>query len=353
MSKALVRISVPEAAPQAIQAAPQPTPAKTQALLPFSTYYGTHLRPKGCLDAVHARFPALKTAPASKAVASFGSYYVKHFQPLAGLEATHSRFPVSEWKRDSIAKSEPRAAATPKAVASFGSYYIKHFKPRAGLEALHSRFPAPKASKQSKPAAAVQVQPARPFTTRPSVGTWLKEVPKAADSGAPQAPVKVKTLTPFGPYYNSNLTPEGGFDAAHARFNVSKPEVRAVPQRKAATPESPAKAEAPFKYRASVGTWLLPKKVTGDGSGLADIASSPADAAFVQADSDACPADVCISSFEMQPSVGTWLCSLPQERPKKQDKQDKCPKAPGMLSTQVLMGPSFFSMGLQPSVSFF
>jgi len=43
------------------------------------------------------------------------------------------------------------------------------------------------------------------------------------------------------------------------------------------------------------------------------------------------------------------------EEPKTSDKP-LCPPAPlvpGMLSTQIIMGPSFFSMGLQPSMSFF
>jgi len=303
LSKAPVRTSVPDVAPRAVQAAPRPA-AKAEALLPFSTYYGAHLKPKGGLDVVHARFPAAR--------------------------------------RDGVSKSEPagtelKAAAAPKAAAGFGSYYQKHLMPGSGLEAARGHFPAIRneaknESTPSKPTLPLQTQTARPFKTKPSVGTWLvslrRDVSDAAAPAVPQAPAKVNA--PFAEYYSTHFRSPGVavMDSLNASFTASSQE-KTSPTEAAKRPSPLPSAVSPagFKLRPSVGTWLQRRAATDAAPGPAAAAPSaisqksdavsapgPATAAPVRNDVVAQPAAAPVASFTKRPSVGSWLVPRLQER---------------------------------------
>jgi len=224
-----------------------------------------------------------------------------------------------------VAKSAPPAAkATPvnTSVLPFASFYKVNFKQikEQGFQSIYDKFPkakAPQSSQKSSPAAV-------PIHHKPSVGTWVKPLPKYV------AGVKVN--------YSSAPSPAPTVkDKEAARVEwATKPSVgtwlKPFTRKSAATAPAPpaarpAQVGGPTKdwaLKPSAGTWVArPIKIN-----QAAIQRSKA-------------------QWVLKPSVGTWLAPRFVE----EEVVEEEPRAM-VLTTQVMMGPSFYGMGLRPMMAF-
>jgi len=209
-------------------------------------------------------------------------------------------------------------------VVPFASFYKDNFKQIKGqaFQSIYDKFPKPKVpqSKQSS-----EKSSAAPLCHKPSVGTWVKTLPKYVDG------VKV----------NCSAAPAVKDTAAASTNWTTKPSVgtwlkpiakKSIPA-VAAPSSAPAPATRPepvggptkdWALKPSAGTWVArPVKIN--------------QAAIQKAKKE----------WVLKPSVGTWLSTRFVEEEVEEEK----PKAM-VLTTQVMMGPAFYGMGLRPMMAF-
>jgi len=207
-----------------------------------------------------------------------------------GFQSIYDKFPKSKNPQSKMAAKETPCITS---VIPFASFYKVNFKQinDGGFQSIYDKFPKSKIllSKQSS-----QKSAEASLYHKPSVGTWINRLPKYLNGVmVNSSPATAMKNTPAAPAHATRLEQVGG----------------------------PTKDWA---LKPSAGTWVArPVKIN-----QAAIQKSK-------------------KEWVLKPSVGTWLSPRFVEEEVEEEQSRAM-----VLTTQVMMGPSFYGMGLRPMTTF-
>mmetsp|Transcript_52696 Transcript_52696/g.97548 ORF Transcript_52696/g.97548 Transcript_52696/m.97548 type:complete len:519 (-) Transcript_52696:22-1578(-) len=295
-------------------------------IVPFNAYYAEHFRScaPAAMSKVHSLFGAkeVKAKPENKAVASvlpFADYYKANFKVVRAKpenKAVTSVLPFADYCKANF------KACSPQAMGRFHSLFPAQAKPAP--KALESA--APKASEP--PASSMkETENAK----RPSVGTWLcslpvaqlrKAAPKAIEP-AVSAPEQKRWVhkASVGTWLAHTLVEDPQAPPAPPAAAPAAPQPVASQAKVIASPQLPSSTGPKAMLLPSVGTWV----------------SRPQPVKKVE------------PSYQFRPSVGSWLVA-----PTYTIEEDTKPasKKTAVVPSTMLLGASFASCGIRPTVAF-
>ncbi|CAE8659331.1 unnamed protein product [Polarella glacialis] len=307
-------------APKSISAQPAAAmAAKAPEAVPVSFQLrpsvGSWLQPRPPTATEREATAPAKAVPVAStaALGNFGDYYLANCRtvPADALQGLYAKFATT-----ATAKVDEKLAAAP---SDFKTYYVTHIKTVPPLDFLYARFGQAPKSISAQPAAAMAAKAPEAvpvsFQQRPSVGSWLQPRPPTATATEATAPAKAvpvastAALGNFGDYYRANCrtVPADALQGLYAKFATTATKSSASCAT-AKVDEKPAAAPSDFKTYYVTHIKTVPSLdflYARFGQAPKSISAQPAAAMAAKAP-EAVPV-----SFQLRPSVGSWLQPRP------------------------------------------